>query len=92
MSNHLKCISCGLEDDLVEAGGIWYCPNPFCTASGASNWKITNLKCSETEILDMDEYKEKGIKHIFTYPEELKNKIIALPMFRKITNYTGYDE
>jgi ribosomal protein L37AE/L43A len=30
-----QCISCGIQDARVEAGGIWHCPNPLCTVSGA---------------------------------------------------------
>ena len=29
-----KCIRCGSTDPKVEAGGIWYCPNPRCHAPG----------------------------------------------------------
>jgi len=43
MPAHYKCIGCGLVRKNVEAGGIYYCPNPACTASGASCHK-TNFK------------------------------------------------
>jgi len=43
MKSHKKCISCGLEDNKVEAGGIWHCPNPRCTVSGAA-WFRSKLK------------------------------------------------
>ena len=33
----MKCISCGIQDERVEAGGIYHCPNPLCTVSGAWN-------------------------------------------------------
>ena len=36
-----RCISCGIQDARVEAGGIWHCPNPLCTVSGASNARRT---------------------------------------------------
>lgn len=29
------CYYCGLENDRVEAGGVWYCPNRFCQGPGA---------------------------------------------------------
>jgi hypothetical protein len=29
------CIGCGYQGKEVEAGGIYYCPNPICTVSGA---------------------------------------------------------
>lgn len=43
--NHrLQCFYCGLEDDKVEAGGVWYCPNPLCTGPGVTNWFASKLK------------------------------------------------
>ena len=39
MENHQICIGCGLASTRVEAGGIWYCPNPACTACGAQPHK-----------------------------------------------------
>lgn len=34
--SHYECISCGLISREVEFGGIYYCPNPLCTVSGAT--------------------------------------------------------
>jgi hypothetical protein len=34
------CWYCGLDDEKVEAGGIYYCPNIFCFGCGATNSKI----------------------------------------------------
>jgi len=30
------CYYCGLLHDLVEAGGIYYCPNPLCKGPGGA--------------------------------------------------------
>jgi len=29
------CFACGLKDKRVEAGGLWFCPNPYCLGCGA---------------------------------------------------------
>jgi hypothetical protein len=34
------CGSCGLKDERVECGGIYHCPNRFCTISGAFNHRV----------------------------------------------------
>lgn len=34
------CIGCDLRDERVEAGGIYFCPNKFCPASGAWNVRL----------------------------------------------------
>lgn len=33
------CISCGLTHRLVEAGGVYHCPNKACTVSGNANYR-----------------------------------------------------
>ena len=43
LPKHYTCIGCGLTDKRVEAGGIYYCPNPACTAVGAY-WARSKLK------------------------------------------------
>lgn len=58
--NHLQCISCGLIGHGVEAGGIWYCPNPLCRVSGAA-WFRCKLKSRRenpdgTHTVDADEW------------------------------------
>jgi len=35
-----KCGGCGTTGDLVECGGIYNCPNPFCLATGAWNLRL----------------------------------------------------
>lgn len=42
------CGSCGLTHSQVEAGGIWYCPNPACTMTGAA-WFRTKLPSTRDE-------------------------------------------
>lgn len=75
------CISCGINDELVEAGGIYYCPNPFCTVSGSTNWKRENLNVRETGnrliLLNNDGWLEKGMAVIDKMPYELGVKIMA---------------
>lgn len=33
------CVGCGLHHKLVEAGGIWYCPNILCSATGNAHYR-----------------------------------------------------
>lgn len=84
----ITCISCGLVDDKVEAGGIYYCPNPFCTASGSTNWKIENLNTrrigSSIEVVNYDGWLEKGVEKINNMPFELGNKIMQLNKTKEI--------
>jgi hypothetical protein len=86
-----KCISCGLVDPLVECGGIYYCPNPFCTASGSTNWKVQNLKgiIEERDGATMTEesYRDwltKGMEVIDKMPYGLGAKIMALKKTKSI--------
>ncbi len=63
--DHLTCYSCGLRHELVEAGGVWHCPNPMCMMCGAS-WFKRSLK-SYTEYkqhyaIDEDEWLTAGHK------------------------------
>lgn len=54
------CISCGLDDERVECGGIYHCPNPVCTVTGAV-WARRPLKSyrdndrENTHSVDVDE-------------------------------------
>jgi hypothetical protein len=43
LESHHRCYYCHLLDKNVEAGGMWYCPNPFCRGPGAS-WFRAKLK------------------------------------------------
>lgn len=82
MKDIYKCISCGLEDKTVEAGGIYYCPNPFCMVSGATNWKRENLDVLELNdglILNSNKgWLLKGMKVIEKMEYGLGAKIMAL--------------
>jgi hypothetical protein len=86
--NLYKCISCGIVDEKVECGGIYHCPNPFCTASGSTYWKTKNLNVKEDSsgitLLNYDGWLEKGMKVINEMSEELRNKIMASPKTKEI--------
>jgi hypothetical protein len=43
LSSHNTCHYCELPHRLVEAGGLWYCPNVLCRGPGASSLR-TQLK------------------------------------------------
>jgi hypothetical protein len=83
-----KCISCGLIDELVECAGIYYCPNPFCYASGSTNWKRENLNVKEDgsglRLVNSDGWLEKGMKVINKMSFELGNKIMSLDKTKEI--------
>lgn len=38
-----ECMSCGLKHERVEARGVYFCPNPLCTVTGAAIYR-TKLK------------------------------------------------
>ena len=52
MSDHKKCIGCGSTDPDVEAGGIWYCPNPRCHAPGGGGTRHL-VACKACRIADL---------------------------------------
>lgn len=76
------CFACGLEDESVEAGGLYHCPNPLCTGCGATYWKRENLDCKKTldgiEISSKKEWITKALEVINEMPYKLGNKIITL--------------
>lgn len=84
---HEVCYDCKLADESVETGGIWYCPNPFCGMSGATNWKTKNLNVRRTgdgyELLNNEGWLEKGLAKVGTFPDELRKKIMALTVTKK---------
>jgi hypothetical protein len=43
LPDHNTCYYCKLTHATVEAGGVWYCPNPLCTGPGAA-WFRASLK------------------------------------------------
>lgn len=42
LPSHCLCHYCGLSHRTVEAGGIWYCPNPGCGGPG-NNYLLSSL-------------------------------------------------
>lgn len=48
---HQVCGACGTASELVEAGGLWYCPNPRCQGcAGGAIRHILNCKdCKSRE-------------------------------------------
>lgn len=59
------CQSCKTKHDLVEAKGIYHCPNPLCRGSGGSFFRSTLESYQETdahhERVDHTEWLTKGI-------------------------------
>lgn len=60
------CGGCGLTGKGVEAGGIWACANPLCSATGAS-WFRATLKSYKDQgsdhSVDPIEWTIMGLKH-----------------------------
>ena len=46
-----RCGGCGIQDKRVEAGGVYYCPNPLCAASGAG-WVRSQMGFHASEDRD----------------------------------------
>jgi hypothetical protein len=82
------CIGCGLNDPLVECAGIYYCPNPFCSASGSTNWKTENLNVEKDgdgyKIVSYEGWLEKGMAVINAMQYPLGAKIMALKKTKDI--------
>ncbi len=45
---HLTCYYCELQHDKVEAGGLWYCPNPLCPGPGQASSRMLLRSYRET--------------------------------------------
>lgn len=45
--DHERCHGCGFTNPDVEAGGIYHCPNPFCSITGA--WHVRDVVGFQTE-------------------------------------------
>lgn len=64
----ITCYYCGLYDERVEAGGVWYCPNPICQGPGGA-WFRRQLK-SYREVeggrhtVDTEELIDAGERHL----------------------------
>lgn len=58
------CWYCGLHHTKVEAGGVYYCPNPLCTGPGGA-WFRATLKSFKDEgqrhSVDPVEWLERGL-------------------------------
>lgn len=84
------CISCDLNDDLVECGGIYYCPNPFCYSSGSTNWKRDNLNVRDSGdgliLINSDGWYEKGMRALDKMSYALGSKIMKLDRTVEIIN------
>ena len=64
-----KCISCGLIHGDVEAGGVYHCPNPLCTVSGASWFKLKLQSYKDQRdhyTVDEVELLAEGLKYMST--------------------------
>jgi len=46
---HFTCHYCGLHDENVECGGIYYCPNPLCLGPGAAYFRSKMKSYEESE-------------------------------------------
>lgn len=63
-----KCDYCGLNHQQVEAGGIYFCPNPLCPGPGAA-WARASLdsyiETEEGHEVDQIEYLWEGLKKAY---------------------------
>lgn len=80
------CCGCGLTHHLVEAIGIYHCPNPLCMATGAI-WFRGGLKSfkedGEGHTIDPEEWIREGIKYL---KEECKDEDVKEAGYRNIDN------
>ena len=66
---HHTCNACKYNDEHVEAGGIYYCPNPLCGICGAS-WIARGLEQTPVPgrpnafTVDGDAIHEKQVAHV----------------------------
>lgn len=62
------CFYCGLLNEKVETGGIYYCPNPHCPGPGGAWFRSTLDSYKELDdgshTVDGDEWKEKADKYL----------------------------
>lgn len=80
-NHHQQCCYCHLEDKFVEAGGVFYCPNPLCAGPGGA-WFRLGLYSFKTEdndrhSVDPNEWESKGNEYLKDKPE-LYEKIRSL--------------
>lgn len=71
LPSHCLCYSCGLSHPKVEAGGLWYCPNPGCRNA---HWFTAKLPSRRDDgpmsyTVDMEEWLEATRHYMLTPPE-----------------------
>ena len=73
VKNHAgQCCYCHLEDKLVEAGGVFYCPNPLCMGPGGA-WFRSGLDSFRLvdggrHSVETDEWENKGNDYLKDHP------------------------
>lgn len=77
------CTYCGIDDPVVEAGGMYYCPNPLCPGCGAG-WFNASLASYTPDAsgnrytVDGVEQKRRAIAHVYGLPSSaLRWKLIG---------------
>lgn len=88
------CFYCGLNNTKVEAGGIWYCPNPMCLGPGA-HWFRIKLKSyvessNDKHTIDLDELQAEALKYISSLEEPFQKENKKLSIC-PTCHGTGYD-
>lgn len=72
------CIYCGCHDERVEAGGMWFCPNPLCPGCG-THWFLRTLEWHQetrgTYEVNREEWERKGRLYLAEHPL----KFVAIP-------------
>lgn len=62
------CFYCGLRSQDVEAGGMWYCPDPRCTGPGSAWFRSTlDSYCEESggrHSVDQEEWDRAARKYL----------------------------
>jgi hypothetical protein len=82
VKNHAgQCCYCHLEDKLVEAGGVFFCPNPICMGPGGA-WFRSGLDSFRLvdggrHSVETDEWERKG-------DEYLKDKAVLAAKIRRL--------
>lgn len=76
------CCGCGIHHPDVECAGIYHCPNPLCTATGAAYWRAKMKSYRDVDghkhTIDPDEMVEIGKERLETETdEELRKGIKA---------------
>ena len=71
-THSLQCCYCKLEEKSVEAGGIFYCPNPLCSGPGGHWFRRTLDSYALVDIdkhkIDQDEWEKKANEFLAARP------------------------